>query len=205
MHKSAYFCNSFAYKYVHILGDVAKSAILYLLENPTTCSDPMRTMKELKLYEDAKSSFGRELAIRGRSEFDPSNSAITKLPYRCLNTFGDCAPTLQKIAIRALSQTSTSSECGRNCSVFVRIHTERRNKFEEDKLCDFVFVHYNLKLKNRATYFFNLALAYKYVDIPEDVVKSAVLNLLEKPTMCSDPMTTMKKLKLYEEAKSNFG
>ncbi|CAN1273420.1 hypothetical protein LINPERPRIM_LOCUS15026, partial [Linum perenne] len=46
------------------------------------------------------------------------------------------------------------------------------------------------------------AFAYKYVDIPEDVVKSAVLNLLEKPTMCSDPMTTMKKLKLYEEAKN---
>ncbi|CAN1273421.1 hypothetical protein LINPERPRIM_LOCUS15026, partial [Linum perenne] len=55
---------------------------------------------------------------------------------------------------------------------------------------------------HRATYFFNSAFAYKYVDIPEDVVKSAVLNLLEKPTMCSDPMTTMKKLKLYEEAKN---
>ncbi|CAN1762698.1 hypothetical protein LINPERHAP1_LOCUS8491 [Linum perenne] len=34
----------------------------------------------------------------------------------------------------------------------VRIHTDRRNKLEEDKLCDLVFVNYNLKLKNRDHY-----------------------------------------------------
>ncbi|CAN1823435.1 hypothetical protein LINPERHAP1_LOCUS30376 [Linum perenne] len=63
-----------------------------------------------------------------------------------------CCNNLQKIAIRLLSQTSTSSGCERNWSVFEHIHTDRRNKLEEDKLCDLIFINYNLKLKNRDHY-----------------------------------------------------
>ncbi|CAN1323190.1 hypothetical protein LINPERPRIM_LOCUS32659, partial [Linum perenne] len=69
------------------------------------------------------------------------------------STFGDSAPTLQKIAIRLFSQTSTLSGCERNWSVFERMHIDKRNKLEEDKLCDLVFVNYNLKLKNRYVIF----------------------------------------------------
>ncbi|CAN1821578.1 hypothetical protein LINPERHAP1_LOCUS29571 [Linum perenne] len=37
-------------------------------------------------------------------------------------------PLLHNIAIRLLSQTSSSSGCERNWSVFERIHTKRRNR-----------------------------------------------------------------------------
>ncbi|CAN1821565.1 hypothetical protein LINPERHAP1_LOCUS29560 [Linum perenne] len=52
-------------------------------------------------------------------------------------------PLLLNIAIRLLSQTS-SSGCERNWSVFERIHTKRRNRLEHKRLSDLVFVHYNM-------------------------------------------------------------
>lgn len=68
--------------------------------------------------------------------------------------FGSSAPNLQKLAIKVLSQTSSSSWCERNWNVFDRIHTKKRNRLEHQRLNDLVFVHYNLRLKHR--YFFNL-------------------------------------------------
>ncbi|KAL0315262.1 UNVERIFIED_CONTAM: hypothetical protein Scaly_2873500 [Sesamum calycinum] len=44
---------------------------------------------------------------------------------------------------------STSSGCERNWSVFERLHTEKRNRLEHQRLNDLVYVHYNLKLKDR--------------------------------------------------------
>ncbi|CAN1752549.1 hypothetical protein LINPERHAP1_LOCUS4793 [Linum perenne] len=58
-------------------------------------------------------------------------------------------PILQKIAIRLLSQTASSSGCERNWSVFERIHTKRRNRLEHKRLSDLVFVHYNMRLQHR--------------------------------------------------------
>ncbi|XP_052623826.1 uncharacterized protein LOC128129227 [Lactuca sativa] len=63
--------------------------------------------------------------------------------------FGRDIPVLQKFAIRILSQTTSSSGCVRNWSVFERIHTKRRNRLEHQMLNDIVFVHYNLRLQNR--------------------------------------------------------
>ncbi|CAN1319743.1 hypothetical protein LINPERPRIM_LOCUS31383 [Linum perenne] len=145
MHRAAYYFNpALAYNHTTTLIEFVKSAILNLFELKTYCTDDMAAVKELKIYEETKGSFGQELAIRGRSVLHPDV---------WWSTFGDSAPTLQKIAIRLLSQTSTSSGCERNWSVFERIRTDRRNKLEEDKLCDLVFVNYNLKLKNRYVIF----------------------------------------------------
>ncbi|PKU67583.1 hypothetical protein MA16_Dca018886 [Dendrobium catenatum] len=63
--------------------------------------------------------------------------------------FGSSAPNLQKLAVRILSQTSSSSGCERNWSVFEQIHTKRRNHLEHQRLNDLVFVRYNLNLRNR--------------------------------------------------------
>ncbi|KAK8939133.1 hypothetical protein KSP39_PZI011617 [Platanthera zijinensis] len=65
--------------------------------------------------------------------------------------FGSCAPQLQKLAIRILSQTSSSSDCERNWSVFEKIHTKRRNRLEHQRLNDLVYVCYNLNMRNRFT------------------------------------------------------
>ena len=63
--------------------------------------------------------------------------------------FGHSAPNVAKLAITLLSQTTSSSGCERNWSVFERIHTKKRNRLEHQRLNDLVFVHYNLRLKNR--------------------------------------------------------
>jgi hypothetical protein len=74
------------------------------------------------------------------------------------NTFGHEVPNVKKWAIKILSQTASSSGCERNWSVFERIHTKKRNRLEHQRLNDLVFVHYNLRLKNRYVIIFNFNL-----------------------------------------------
>ena len=54
---------------------------------------------------------------------------------------------MQRFAIRILSQTCSASGCERNWSVFERIHTHKRNRLEQKRLNDLVFVQYNLRLR----------------------------------------------------------
>ncbi|XP_028769649.1 uncharacterized protein LOC114727081 [Neltuma alba] len=65
--------------------------------------------------------------------------------------YGCSVPELQRVAMRILSQTSASSGCERNWSLFERIHTKRRNRLEHKRLNDLVFTNYNLRLKHRST------------------------------------------------------
>ncbi|KAL9671968.1 hypothetical protein QQ045_009542 [Rhodiola kirilowii] len=64
-------------------------------------------------------------------------------------SYGCDAPNLQKLAIRILSQTCSSSGCERNWSVFEHIHSKKRNRLEHQKLNDLVYVRYNLRLQQR--------------------------------------------------------
>ena len=61
--------------------------------------------------------------------------------------FGRQCADLQKFAVQILSQTCSASGCERNWSVFERIHTKKRNRLEQKRLNDMVFVQYNLRLK----------------------------------------------------------
>ncbi|XP_027098997.2 uncharacterized protein [Coffea arabica] len=70
-------------------------------------------------------------------------------PENWWKLYGCDAPNLQKLAIRILSQTVSSSGCERNWSVFERIHTKKRNRLEHQRLNDLVYVHYNLRLQHR--------------------------------------------------------
>lgn len=67
-------------------------------------------------------------------------------------SYGCGAPNLQKLAIRVLSQTCSSSGCERNWSVFEHIHSKKRNRLEHQKLNDLVYVRYNLRLQQRYYY-----------------------------------------------------
>ncbi|PKU67558.1 hypothetical protein MA16_Dca024885 [Dendrobium catenatum] len=84
--------------------------------------------------------------------------------------FGSSAPNLQKVAIRILSQTSSSSGCERNWSVFEQIHSKRRNHLEHQRLNDLVYVRYNLNLKDRYNYLFLNAMSQSihcmFVEMP---------------------------------------
>ena len=54
---------------------------------------------------------------------------------------------MQKFAVRVLSQPCSASGCERNWFVFERIHTKKRNRLEQKRLNDLVFVQYNLRLR----------------------------------------------------------
>ncbi|XP_071920401.1 uncharacterized protein [Coffea arabica] len=100
-------------------------------------------MDEISMFRSKNQSFGFQFA---------QNTYKTARPDEWWRSFGNDAPHLQKLAIKLLSQTSSSSGCERNWSVFERIHTKKRNRLEHQRLNDLVYIHYNLRLKNRLSY-----------------------------------------------------
>ncbi|XP_026410428.1 uncharacterized protein LOC113305629 [Papaver somniferum] len=64
-------------------------------------------------------------------------------------SYGVEYPSLQKIAVKILSQTNTSSGLERNWSVFEIIYTKLRNRLLSSRINDLVYVQYNLKLEQQ--------------------------------------------------------
>ncbi|XP_052187694.1 uncharacterized protein LOC127798276 [Diospyros lotus] len=95
---------------------------------------------ELSMYNNADGFFGNYMAIRKRAE---------KSPAEWWASYGMSTPTLQKFAIKILSLTCSSSGCERNWSVFENLHTKRRNRLDQLRLNDLVFVKYNRALRRR--------------------------------------------------------
>eukprot|EP00261_Vitis_vinifera_P032873 XP_019074116.1 PREDICTED: uncharacterized protein LOC100247282 isoform X3 [Vitis vinifera] len=100
--------------------------------------DKIEITKEHPIYINAQGALGTEFAIMGRT----------------LNAAGDWwagygyeIPTLQRAAIRILSQPCSSHWCGWNWSSFEALHTKKRNRMELEKLNDLVLVHCNLHLQ----------------------------------------------------------
>ncbi|GAV74146.1 LOW QUALITY PROTEIN: DUF659 domain-containing protein/Dimer_Tnp_hAT domain-containing protein, partial [Cephalotus follicularis] len=141
LHAVAYFLNPV---FMYDSGKVEKMEIMQsmydLFEKKSIRKNGEATMNEIKLFRERHGSFGRDIAIKLLN---------TMQPDEWWRLFGHSAPNLQKVAIRLFSQTSSSSGCERNWSVFERIHTKKRNRLEHQKLNDLVFVTYNLRLKNR--------------------------------------------------------
>ncbi|KAL4276705.1 hypothetical protein AHAS_Ahas20G0233900 [Arachis hypogaea] len=105
--------------------------------------DPVLNSKltsEKRIFKNAEKDFGRPSAIRERT---------TVMLDQWWESYGCGAPNLQKLAIRVLSQTCSSSGCERNWSIFEHIHSKKRNRLEHQKLNDLVYVHYNLRLQQR--------------------------------------------------------
>ncbi|GAV67564.1 LOW QUALITY PROTEIN: DUF659 domain-containing protein/Dimer_Tnp_hAT domain-containing protein, partial [Cephalotus follicularis] len=139
LHTVAYFLNP---SFMYDSGRVEKMEIMQsmydLFEKKSICKNGEVAMSEIKLFQERHGSFGRDIAIKLLN---------TMHPDEWWRLFGHSAPNLQKVAIRLLSQTSSSSKCVRNWSVF-EIHTKKRNRLEHQRLNDLVFVTYNLRLKN---------------------------------------------------------
>ncbi|XP_073021727.1 uncharacterized protein [Primulina eburnea] len=88
-----------------------------------------KCIDEVAIYQDRLESFARQLAI---------DSSKSMQPDEWWRVFGCSAPNMQNLAIKILSQTSSSSGCERNWSVFERIHTKKRNRLEHQRLNDLV-------------------------------------------------------------------
>ncbi|XP_075663117.1 uncharacterized protein LOC142632629 [Castanea sativa] len=116
-----------------------QSAVTDVIESKVSVGR-LKLVEELRLFREREQTFGTQLT---------QESAKTSQPDEWWKLFGSCAPTLQKFAIRILSQTAASSGCERNWSAFEQIHSKRRNRLEHQRLNDLVYVHYNYRLKER--------------------------------------------------------
>ncbi|XP_020265760.1 uncharacterized protein LOC109841258 [Asparagus officinalis] len=102
--------------------------------------DQDKISQELTLYKEAQDLFGMPIAIRNREK---------KSPADWWDSYGAAASVLQKLAIRILSLTCSSSGCERNWSTFEQIHTKKRNRLDHNRLQDLVYCKYNQALKER--------------------------------------------------------
>ncbi|KMS98642.1 hypothetical protein BVRB_3g070400 [Beta vulgaris subsp. vulgaris] len=91
-------------------------------------------------FISAKADFGTELAISTRTELDPA-VWWQQHGINCLE--------LQQLAVRVLSQTCSSFGCEHNWSIYDQIHCERQNPLVHKKFTDFLYAHYNLRLRER--------------------------------------------------------
>ncbi|XP_042988710.1 uncharacterized protein LOC122316246 [Carya illinoinensis] len=103
--------------------------------------DQEKIIEELDSYNNAVGEFGHALAIRQRDKLNP---------VAWWTQFGCEVPTLQRFAIRVLSQCCSATGCERNWSTFDFIHSKKRNRLVHKRLNDLVFVRYNLKLRERS-------------------------------------------------------
>ncbi|XP_025685399.1 uncharacterized protein [Arachis hypogaea] len=141
LHAAAYFLNPGIF---YSEGFVEKAnvlrSLLDLLDVETLCDDSVAAIQEIHLYRDCKESFGRESAKRAASRLELGE---------WWRLHGGSAPNLQKVAVRLLHQTSSSSGCERNWNLFEQIYSKRRNRLEHQRLSDIVYVTYNLRLQSR--------------------------------------------------------
>ncbi|KAF8379292.1 hypothetical protein HHK36_028725 [Tetracentron sinense] len=109
-----------------------------MLKMATEDKDKIEITKEHLMYINAQGALGSEFAIMGRT---------LNAPGDWWAGYGYEVPTLQRAAIRILSQPCSSYWCRWNRSTFENIHTKNRNRMEQEKFNDLVFVHCNLRLQ----------------------------------------------------------
>ncbi|KAM0033383.1 putative HAT dimerization domain, ribonuclease H-like superfamily [Helianthus debilis subsp. tardiflorus] len=95
---------------------------------------------ELPLYRRADGIFGYPMAKKMRAKLAPAEWWMQ---------YGASTPALKKFAIKVLSLTCSSSGCERNWSVFEHLHSKKRNRLEQSKLNDLVYIKYNRALRRR--------------------------------------------------------
>eukprot|EP00253_Pinus_taeda_P005911 PITA_05911 len=101
-------------------------------------SDQLEIHRQATIFSNASGNFGKNLAKIAREADEPA---------QWWEAFGGHCPELQRFAIHILSQTCSASGCERNWSVFERIHTKKRNRLDQKRLNDLVYVQYNLRLR----------------------------------------------------------
>ncbi|KAI7738709.1 hypothetical protein M8C21_017902 [Ambrosia artemisiifolia] len=94
--------------------------------------------KQISDFCSAKADFGTDLAISTRTELNPA-AWWQQHGINCLE--------LQQIAVRILSQTCSCYGCDHN--KYDEIHKRRHNRLVKKRLKDLIYVHYNLRLKDR--------------------------------------------------------
>ncbi|XP_076948225.1 uncharacterized protein LOC143620402 isoform X1 [Bidens hawaiensis] len=139
LHSAAAFLNP-AIQYnieIKFLGSI-KEDFFRVLEKLLPTPELRRDItSQILLFTRATGMFGCNLA---KEAIDAVSPGIWWEQY------GDSAPTLQRVAMRILSQVCCTSPSERHWSMFQQIHSDKRNKINMETLNDIAYVHYNLKL-----------------------------------------------------------
>ncbi|KAJ9553027.1 hypothetical protein OSB04_017072 [Centaurea solstitialis] len=139
LHSAAAFLNpSIQYNpEIKFLGSI-KEDFFRVLEKLLPTQELRRDMtNQILLFTRATGMFGCNLA---------KEAIDTVSPGIWWEQYGDAAVTLQRVAMRILSQVCSSSTFERQWSTFQQIHSEKRNKIDKEVLNDIAYIHYNLKL-----------------------------------------------------------
>ncbi|XP_059308076.1 uncharacterized protein LOC132059457 [Lycium ferocissimum] len=100
--------------------------------------DKVEITKQHPVYINAQGALGTEFAIKGRRLNAPADWWMG---------YGYEIPTIQRAAIRILSQPCSLHWCRWNWSTFNSVHGKRRDRLELDIFNDLVYVHCNLWLQ----------------------------------------------------------
>jgi len=100
----------------------------------------VQAVQQHAIYRERQGLFARKMAIAAAKEMPA---------YKWWMSFGAHVPELQQVAIRVLAQVTSASHCERNWSTFDFIHTKKRNRLQSKRVSDIVFVHANIRLKNK--------------------------------------------------------
>lgn len=118
----------------------------------------VKAIEQHAVYRAGQGLFARPLAMA---------AAKTMPAHRWWLSFGAHVPELQKVAVRVLAQVSSASSCERNWSTFDFIHTKKRNRLKCKRVRDVVYVHSNLRLKEKID-----NINYQQVTVPWDEQES---------------------------------
>ncbi|XP_043716251.1 uncharacterized protein LOC122664481 [Telopea speciosissima] len=100
--------------------------------------DKIEFTKEHPMYLNSLGALGSEFAVMGRTLNSPGDWWAG---------YGYEIPTLQRVAMRILSQPCSSHWCRWNWSTFENLYNKKRSEMEQEKFNELVFVHCNLRLQ----------------------------------------------------------
>ncbi|KAL4590314.1 hypothetical protein LXL04_003242 [Taraxacum kok-saghyz] len=142
LYLAAYFLNpSYRYRPDFVMyPEVVRGLNSCIVRFEPNSSRKVSASKQISDFGSAKADFGTDLAISTRTELNPA-AWWQQHGINCLE--------LQQIAVRILSQTCSCYGCEHNWSIYDQIHNQRQNRVAQKRLNDLIYVHYNLRLKER--------------------------------------------------------
>ncbi|KAK3147263.1 hypothetical protein QOZ80_3BG0280240 [Eleusine coracana subsp. coracana] len=141
LHKAAYFLNPYySYNDDSIFeAEEVMDGFFSVVETFYHCDYDKQSQvlnENVDKFKDRVGHFAKQVAQAGCKDFDFN-------PAKWWGNYGTQVRTLQKMAIRILSHTSSASGCERNWSCYEGIHTKRRNKLTCERLEQLVYVRFN--------------------------------------------------------------
>eukprot|EP00253_Pinus_taeda_P010118 PITA_10118 len=106
-----------------------------------------RIYQDSALLAEVEDAFAEFSTSTGRfGGYDVIRDRGAKKPYSWWANHGATSPPLQQLAMRLLSQVTSSFCCERNWSTYGNLHNVKKSRLEQSRVETMVYVHTNLRL-----------------------------------------------------------